>query len=95
MILWLLANAKCRYSACNNICGMPVTYNVSIDIRIIFFTLNSSFTLLSSQVIETYQAEGFAFLLKAFNCPNYLEDLTGLSQLYAQTYDDQVCTLLL
>ncbi len=59
------------------------------------FYSQSIFYLLSSQVIETYQAEGFAFLLKAFNCPNYLEDLTGLSQLYAQTYDDQVCTLLL
>ncbi|XP_064398702.1 ubiquitin-like modifier-activating enzyme ATG7 [Halichondria panicea] len=50
-------------------------------------------TACSDKVIETYQAEGFAFLLKAFNCPNYLEDLTGLSQLYAQTYDDQVWEL--
>ena len=29
-------------------------------------------------------------MLKAFNSPNYLEDLTGLSDLYVQTYDEQV-----
>ena len=45
------------------------------------------------QVIRHYQEEGFDFLLKAFDCPSYLEDLTGLSMLYAQTFDDQVCLL--
>lgn len=29
------------------------------------------------------------FLLKAFNEPNYLEDLTGLSKLQADTADDE------
>lgn len=42
------------------------------------------------QVLSKYRNEGFDFLLKAFNSPNYLEDLTGLSQLYAETQDDQV-----
>ena len=44
------------------------------------------------QVISSYIKEGFDFLLKAFNSPNFLEDLTGLSQLYAETDDAQVCT---
>ena len=43
------------------------------------------------QVLENFRTSGFDFLLKAFNSPNYLEDLTGLSELYAQTADDQVC----
>ena len=43
-----------------------------------------------SQVLSRYREEGFDFLLKAFNTPNFLEDLTGLSQLYAETVDDQV-----
>lgn len=46
--------------------------------------------ILSSQVISHYKEEGFDFLLKAFNMPNYLEDLTGLSQLFSETIDDQV-----
>ena len=47
------------------------------------------------QVLQCYKDDGFNFLLRAFNTPNYLEDLTGLSKLYAQTddIDDQVqCT---
>lgn len=46
------------------------------------------------QVLLHYKEERFDFLLRAFNSPNYLEDLTGLSQLYAQTFDDQVSTCL-
>ncbi len=46
-------------------------------------------------MLHHYKEEGFDFLLKAFNSPNYLEDLTGLSQLYAQTFDDQVSISLL
>lgn len=42
-------------------------------------------------MISSYIKEGFDFLLKAFNSPNFLEDLTGLSQLYAETDDAQVC----
>ena len=41
-------------------------------------------------MLSRFREEGFEFLLKAFNTPNYLEDLTGLSQLYAETDDDQV-----
>ncbi len=47
------------------------------------------------KVLQHYNEKGFDFLLKAFNSPNYLEDLTGLSELYAQTYDDQVRILLI
>ena len=43
------------------------------------------------QVRSCYEWDGFDFLLKVFNSLNYLEDLTGLSQLYAETQDDQVC----
>ena len=46
------------------------------------------------QVLSQYREEGFDFLLKVFNSPNYLEDLTGLSQLYAETQDDQVCNVV-
>jgi len=37
------------------------------------------------QVLNEYKARGFDFLLEAFNNPTYLEDLTGLSQLHAET----------
>ena len=53
-------------------------------------TLYNLYLLIILQVLHHYKQEGFDFLLKAFNSPNYLEDLTGLSQLYAQTFDDQV-----
>ena len=46
--------------------------------------------LCSLQVLKEYLHFGNDFLLKAFNSPNYLEDLTGLSTLYVQAYDDQV-----
>ncbi|CAI8052381.1 Ubiquitin-like modifier-activating enzyme ATG7, partial [Geodia barretti] len=50
-------------------------------------------TACSPVVLSRYREEGFDFLLKAFNTPNFLEDLTGLSQLYAETDDDQVWEL--
>lgn len=50
-------------------------------------------TACSPVVLGHYREEGFDFLLKVFNTPNYLEDLTGLSQLYAETEDDQVWEL--
>lgn len=36
------------------------------------------------QVLEAYEAEGFPMLLKAFNEPKYLEQLTGLDKLFAE-----------
>ena len=42
------------------------------------------------QVVQAYQREGFSFLLKAFNEPSYLEDLTGLTQMHAETLDAEV-----
>jgi len=35
--------------------------------------------------LQAYEKEGFEFLLKAFNDPTFLEDLTGLSKLHAET----------
>ncbi len=43
------------------------------------------------QVISRYETDGFDFLLQVFNSPNYLEDLTGLSKLYTQTLEEEVC----
>ena len=37
------------------------------------------------QVLSSYANEGFPFLLRAFNIPKYLEDLTGLTKLMEDT----------
>ena len=50
-------------------------------------------TACSDIVLEEYRNNGFEFLCKVFNCPNFLEDLTGLSQLYAETLDDHIWEL--
>ena len=50
-------------------------------------------TACSDIVLNEYAKDGFEFLLKVFNTPNYLEDLTGLSKLYAETLDDHVWEL--
>ena len=50
-------------------------------------------TACSDTVISSYRTDGFEFLLKAFNTSSYLEDLTGLSKLYAETLDDHVWEL--
>ncbi|XP_065918994.1 ubiquitin-like modifier-activating enzyme ATG7 [Dysidea avara] len=50
-------------------------------------------TACSEQVVSCYKKEGFDFLLKTFNTPNFLEDLTGLSKLFSETLDDQVWEL--
>lgn len=42
-------------------------------------------TACSDQILNEYKARGFDFLLEAFNNPTYLEDLTGLSKLHAET----------
>ena len=35
------------------------------------------------QVVERYKSDGFEFLWNAFNDANYLEEITGLQELYA------------
>ncbi|XP_071082043.1 ubiquitin-like modifier-activating enzyme ATG7 [Haliotis cracherodii] len=50
-------------------------------------------TACSTMVLETYKKEGFQFLLRAFNEPNYLEDLTGLTQMQQETLDAEVWDL--
>lgn len=48
-------------------------------------------TACSAVVLKHYKEHGFAFLLKVFNEPNnFLEDLTGLTQLHQQTHDMEV-----
>jgi hypothetical protein len=37
------------------------------------------------QVVTKYINEGFPFLLRAFNIPKYLEDITGLTKLMEDT----------
>ena len=37
-----------------------------------------------------YKKEGFDFLLKVFDTPNFLEELTGLDKLHASVEDGQV-----
>ena len=37
--------------------------------------------LLYIQVLSSYREDEFSFLMKVFNVPSYLEDLTGLTQL--------------
>lgn len=36
------------------------------------------------QVLHAYETEGFAMLLRAFNETGFLEQLTGLDELYAE-----------
>lgn len=50
-------------------------------------------TACSRIVLERYRQEGFQFLLKAFNEPLYLEDLTGLKQMQQDTMDAEVWDL--
>lgn len=38
-------------------------------------------TACSNIILETYEKEGFEFLMKAFNKNSYLEDLSGLTEL--------------
>jgi ubiquitin-like modifier-activating enzyme ATG7 len=38
-----------------------------------------------NQVLKAYEAQGFDMLLKAFNDTKFLEELTGLDQLYLES----------
>jgi len=40
--------------------------------------------------VKALEKEGFDFLLKVFNEPHYLEDLTGLTQMHEETIDAEV-----
>lgn len=44
----------------------------------------------SRVVIGEYEKNGFEFLLKVFNSSKYLEELTGLKELYDNIDQDQV-----
>ncbi|CAH3114652.1 unnamed protein product [Pocillopora meandrina] len=44
----------------------------------------------SSKVLSSYEKEKFSFLIKVFNVPSYLEDLTGLTQLLQDTRVSEV-----
>jgi len=48
------------------------------------------------QVVNEYETRGFEFLLQAFNTPDYLEDITGLTELQRETENAEVrCIKLL
>ncbi|CAG5132742.1 unnamed protein product [Candidula unifasciata] len=47
-------------------------------------------TACSHMVIQRYEKDGFDFLLKVFNEPGYLEDLTGLSAMHDATAEHEV-----
>jgi hypothetical protein len=42
------------------------------------------------QVLSEYETRGFEFLLQAFNTPDYLEDITGLTELQRETENAEV-----
>ncbi|KAK0064105.1 ubiquitin-like modifier-activating enzyme ATG7 [Biomphalaria pfeifferi] len=50
-------------------------------------------TACSAKVIENYEEHGFEFLLRAFNEPGYLEELTGLTAMQTATQDAEVWDL--
>ncbi|KAK7102668.1 ubiquitin-like modifier-activating enzyme ATG7 [Littorina saxatilis] len=50
-------------------------------------------TACSHIVLEHYQKDGFQFLLRAFNEPMFLEDLTGLTQMHQETMEAEVWDL--
>lgn len=41
--------------------------------------------------MDVYRRDGFDFLLKVFNDPNYLEDVTGLTELMKNAGIEEVC----
>lgn len=47
-------------------------------------------TACSQIVLDHYESAGFEFLLRVFNEPSYLEDLTGLTEMHQQTMDAEV-----
>ncbi|KAK3102511.1 hypothetical protein FSP39_011882 [Pinctada imbricata] len=47
-------------------------------------------TACSDMVVNSFKKDGFEFLLKAFNNPSFLEDLTGLTQMHQETMDAEV-----
>ena len=46
------------------------------------------------QVLRRYEDEGFGFLLNVFNSPTYLEDITGLTDMHADSTLDEVSAAL-
>lgn len=47
----------------------------------------------SPEIVASFEADGFAFLLKAFNDPLYLEELSGLKKLHEDSNLHEVWTL--
>ena len=39
-------------------------------------------------MIDEYLSRGWDFILRVLNEPQYLEDLTGLTELHQKSYDD-------
>lgn len=47
-------------------------------------------TACSNVVLDSYKEKGFDFLMKVFNNPSHLEDITGLTKLHQETITDDV-----
>lgn len=47
----------------------------------------------SKSIIDEYKSNGFKFLLKVFNEPGYLEEISGLKQLHDETHLEDVWAL--
>jgi ubiquitin-like modifier-activating enzyme ATG7 len=61
-----------------------------VHILIFYLILCVDLIIASLQVLYEYETRGFEFLLQAFNTPDYLEDITGLTQLHRETEDAEV-----
>ena len=47
-------------------------------------------TACSAVIVDTYKRDGFDFLLNAFNNPQYLEDVSGLTEMKSSHYDSSI-----
>jgi len=45
------------------------------------------------QILQEFRNKGFEFLLKVFNCPGFLEELTGLAELQKRSDEAEIWAL--
>lgn len=83
-------------SVCPSVCLSIPTFCVTLKQLVVclflgtLFGCSLEFLFVQFQVVDQYKKEGFDFLLHVFNEPHYLEDLTGLTQMHAETVDAEV-----
>lgn len=59
----------------------------------LFVSFDCIFSLILFQIIDSYNENGFEFLLKCFNDCDYIEELTGLTQLHNESDLQEVWAL--